>query len=226
MTLKLGTGNKRSDATRMALIGAATEVFARSGFEAVGTRDIATTAGVHPALIGYHFGGKEGLYLAVFGHLADSMEQRIGPALSVIDQAMGVPGTPHEVSARCLELLGHLCEAMLATLADEASGPWGPLMMREQQAPTAAFDLVYERFMKRVLDIMTRLAKTIDPGRSEESVRLAVVGLMGQMMVFRVARAGALRHLGWKQLGKKELSKVQAAFRENLARLLTCPPPK
>lgn len=211
--------NARSDATRSALISAATEVFARSGFEAVGTRDIAAAADVHPALIGYHFGGKDGLYLAVFEHMADSMEQRIGPMLVAIDEMLCSDGPPAAVSHRSLALLCQLCDGMLAMLADEASGPWGPLMMREQQVPSAAFDLIYERFMKRVLHAMTRLVLAADPTRTEQAARLMVVSLMGQMMVFRVARAGVMRHLSWRRMGPVQLAQAQAMLRENVQRL-------
>lgn len=212
-------GQARSDATRMALITAATEVFARMGFEAVGTREIAATAGVHPALIGYHFGGKEGLYLAVFEHIASAMEQRVGPALDGVDAALGGTAGSSSASAQGLAMLCQLCDAMIATLADEASGPWGPLMLREQQAPTPAFDLIYERFMKRMLGSMTRLICAIDPGRSEAAARMTVVTIMGQIMVFRVARAGVMRHLGWRKLGASQLAQAQEAIRENIRRL-------
>lgn len=213
------TGQGRSDATRAALLAAATQVFARGGYEAVSTREIAAAANVHPALIGYHFGSKEGLYLAVFQHLADSMEQRIGPALGLIDQALAQDNGAAPLPERALALLGRLCDAMLASLADEASGPWGALMMREQQAPTPAFDLVYERLMKRVLGAMVRLVQTADPTRSDADARLTVVSLMGQMMVFRVARAGVLRVLGWREIGEAELAQAQAAIRAHVRRL-------
>lgn len=211
--------NIRSEGTRSALIAAAMEAFALSGYEAASTRQIASAADAHPGLIGYHFGSKEGLYLAVFEHIASTMQQRIGPALAGIDQALTSPGKPAEAATRSLALLGALCDAMVATLADQDMGPWGALMMREQQTPTAAFDLIYERFMRRVLDTMTRLVRAVDPARDEPAARLIVVALMGQMMVFRVARAGAMRHLGWQDIGPDELSQIQAMLRDNLSRL-------
>lgn len=224
MPSKFLTDNPRSDATRSALISAATEVFARSGFESVGTRDIAKAAGVNPALIGYHFGSKEGLYVAVFEHMAAALDERIGPALARVEHILESPGTAAEVAQRSLELLGQLSEAMLATLADEASGPWGPLMLREQQAPSPAFDLIYERFMKRMLGTMTRLVLAADSTRTESEARLTVVSLMGQMMVFRVARAGVMRHLGWRRMGPTQLAQAQALLRGNLLRLCSALP--
>ena len=56
----------RGNASRDALIRAGLRVFSRIGFDAARTRDIAVEAGVNQALIAYHFGGKRGLYLAIF----------------------------------------------------------------------------------------------------------------------------------------------------------------
>jgi TetR/AcrR family transcriptional regulator len=51
--------------TRAALLEAALEEFAAKGYAGARVRDIAARAGVGKDLITYHFGSKEGLYLAV-----------------------------------------------------------------------------------------------------------------------------------------------------------------
>ena len=101
--------NARSAQTREALLDAALEIFGRDGFHAASTRAIAEEAGVNQALIAYHFGGKVGLYLAVFESIAESMEQHVGPLLAAtraeIDELDG--GTPAGRRA-CLEYLDRL----------------------------------------------------------------------------------------------------------------------
>ncbi|HVO16630.1 MAG TPA: TetR family transcriptional regulator [Alphaproteobacteria bacterium] len=52
-------------------MNAAEALFAERGVEAVSIRDIAAAAGVNSALIAYHFGGKEELFLAVYRAVAD-----------------------------------------------------------------------------------------------------------------------------------------------------------
>ena len=54
-----------ADRTRAALLDAALEEFAAKGFAGARVRDIAQRAGVGKDLVAYHFGGKDGLYLAV-----------------------------------------------------------------------------------------------------------------------------------------------------------------
>jgi len=51
-----------AEATREALMDAATELFAARGFDGTRVEQIAEIAGVNKALISYHFGGKAGLY--------------------------------------------------------------------------------------------------------------------------------------------------------------------
>ena len=54
-----------ADRTRAALLDAALEEFAAKGFVGAWVRDIAQRAGVSKDLVAYHFGSKDGLYLAV-----------------------------------------------------------------------------------------------------------------------------------------------------------------
>jgi AcrR family transcriptional regulator len=49
--------------TRRRLLAAALVVFAEKGFDGAGIRDIAERAKVNSAMVQYHFGGKEGIYI-------------------------------------------------------------------------------------------------------------------------------------------------------------------
>jgi len=55
-----------SDSSKEKLIRSAELLFAESGFDGVSVRDIANAAGVNSALVGYYFGGKEGLLSEVY----------------------------------------------------------------------------------------------------------------------------------------------------------------
>jgi AcrR family transcriptional regulator len=58
---------RKTDAerSRRRLLDAALDEFSEKGFAGARVRDIADRAGVNKQLVNYHFGGKEGLYLAV-----------------------------------------------------------------------------------------------------------------------------------------------------------------
>lgn len=55
---------RKSEATRAAILAAAREQFAASGFQATTVRGVAAAAGIDPALVMRYFGNKEGLFAA------------------------------------------------------------------------------------------------------------------------------------------------------------------
>ncbi len=64
------------DATKVRLLHAAGEEFARVGFQAASIRAICEAAGANVSAVKYHFGSKEQLYLAVWEAAAAEMVSR------------------------------------------------------------------------------------------------------------------------------------------------------
>ena len=67
---------RQAEATRRALIEAATAVFAEHGFAAGSIRAITRKAKANQAAITYHFGGKEGLYAEVLRSAVAALGER------------------------------------------------------------------------------------------------------------------------------------------------------
>lgn len=208
----------RGDDTRQALIAAAQSAFAARGFDAVSLREIAEGSGINPALVGYHFGHKEGLYLAVFEHIVAQLRERVGARVEGVEALLAAPRKASR--QQLLEVMGALTDNMLVLLASDDSADWARLIVREQLAPSAAFEVLYEGFMGRVLRLLTALCRRLRPHDDETTSRLIVATLLGQLMVFRVARTGVLRHMQWRRIGAAELAAVQARVRANFAALL------
>lgn len=204
----------RGDATREALIRAATRIFARDGYHAASTRAIARAARVNQALIGYHFKGKAGLYLAVFRSIADAIGRAAGPALDAIEARLAAqePLAPDEA----LALASRLTDTMATTIAAQATAEWAALVLREQQSPTRAFEMLYERFMKRVLGVLTRLARVLRPDDDEQTLKMRAIGVVGLVIVYRTSHAAVLRHLGWKEIDAAALERLRAEVRASV----------
>lgn len=73
----------RSDGleTRARVLAAATEVFARDGFEGASLRQIAETAGIDIATLKYHVGNKAALFTEVYQDGYTHFQQSLGPLL-------------------------------------------------------------------------------------------------------------------------------------------------
>jgi len=217
------TSSPRGEASRDALLAAATLAFARDGFHAVGTRAIAQAAGVNQALIGYHFGDKQGMYLAVFDNIARQILARMGGFADVVErhlEAVPAQALTRRTRADERDLLFRLLNAATEMFAGEASAPWAQLILREQQAPTEAFERLYQAFFGRLLRLLTGLLARQRPDWPETEVKLAVMSVMGQILVLRASRAGVLRHMGWTQIGPAELAAVQGRLRANVTAML------
>jgi hypothetical protein len=114
-------------------------------------------------------------------------------------------------------------EAFAVIVRDE-SKLWAQLIVREQCEPTEAFAVIYEGFMERMLGLLTRLVMSARGGGSEQDARLLVLTILGEMLVFRVGREGALRQLGWPVIGENEIATVQAHLRKSIVAQLSSPP--
>ena len=218
------TSLTRAAGTREALIAAALKIFGRDGYHAAGTRVIAREARVNQALIAYHFGGKQGLYLATFEHIATQVMSRQHAAVASIEAVLALPDDTADVGERQERYLPPLLryiDGLAAMLTTRESTAWAQLILREQQAPTAAFAKLYDGFMGRVMELLARLLQRLHG--TDADMRLQVVTCVGQALVFRAARAAVLRLMGWKEIGDAERAAIQRQIRENLIAPLTGP---
>jgi AcrR family transcriptional regulator len=191
--------------TRNQLIEAGLDVFGRLGFEGASTREIARAAGANLAAIVYHFGGKEALHIAVAEHVAAGMAARIGTTITAINNPASTAdaGAARDALRR---LVGTLVDVLLGTAEAER---WARFIAREQMQPTAAFDVIY-RVMSGAAEVATRLAAVALGRPADAEVRLRVLTIMGQVLVFRVAHALVLRRMQWREIGDAERSAIKA----------------
>jgi TetR/AcrR family transcriptional regulator, regulator of cefoperazone and chloramphenicol sensitivity len=190
------------------LIEVAIEQFGRQGLDAVGTRAIADAAGVQMSAITYHFGGKEGLYLACARHIVAQISERVDRILAFAGSKSTDTGDVGGARAAILAIMGGLATVMMR---DEIA-PLARFVVREQMNPSPAFDILYEGYMCRMLDQMGRLLQRVAGGTlSNEELRVRSVALMGQALVLRFGRAALMRATGWKAVGEQETMAARSA---------------
>jgi len=204
----------RGDQTRDGLVIAAIDVFARYGFDGASTRSISQLANVNQALIGYHFGGKHGLYLAVFEHIAAQLQIPMAPVEADISRQLTALADAGRVEPKAaVELILELFDRFIELFGDESSSPWVSLVLREQQNPTEAFHLFYDQFLGRILSLTTRLvASAANLEQESEACRIRTLMVVGQALIFRIARGSTQRHLGWNTLTAANITAIKAQF--------------
>ena len=174
-------------AMRTCLVQAAIAEFGEHGFAAVGTRRIAEMCDTAMSSITYHFGSKEGLYLAAADHIAESISAFIGPAV----EAIRIDGCPSRAAAT--EALVGLLDRFAQMMLDERSGHWVQFIIREQHHPSEAFDRLFEGAMRPVLNTAVALIRRARPDLDEKRARATAILLWSQAVILRSARASVGR---------------------------------
>ena len=180
-------------------------------------------AGVNQALIGYHFGGKPGLYLAVFDRITRRVGLYLDPVAQTIEQQFAeIVASGDRQAANCVGFVHRLTDALVATFSAPESAAWARLILREQQNPSEAFDRLYGGTIGRMLSLIDASdsadARATDPNDVE--TRLMTQTVIGQALVFRSARATVLRQLDWQDIGAAEIVTIQAVIRRNVTAML------
>ncbi|MEU8709125.1 TetR/AcrR family transcriptional regulator [Streptomyces sp. NPDC048565] len=117
----------KGERTRARILGSATDLFSRAGFNAVSLRDIAAHAGITHAGLLHHFPGKEAVLLEVLAQRDRTDAQTVFPDIVR-------PGTPAEASERLRGLIDlvvrnsrtHGMVALYTKLSAEATEPGHP----------------------------------------------------------------------------------------------------
>lgn len=211
---KLGRTDPRSAETKADLVEAAIELFGLIGFEGTSTRAISKAAGTALSAIPYHFKTKHALYLAAAESIAEAVSMRLGPALDAFEGEIYGDALSRK---RAIALLEEVFVPFVLMLASEESETWARFTLREQSAPTEAFEILFAsdigRFFKTVC-YLTAIATNETPGSPASRVR--GMTLVGQALAFRAARALSLRLMQKDSIAASDLSVISATIRENI----------
>lgn len=196
------------------LIATAIDHFGKLGFEGASTRDIAKESGTAMSSITYHFGGKEGLYLAVADHIADRIRDIQGTFIDTLRVQM--PASPAAAIATVQAILERF--AMMMVMPETEA--WARFIMREQSNPTEAFERIYKGVMGNLIGLLLDLIAIARPDLPDARRRAMAVHLFSQTMVLRVARASVGRIMQDETLSGEALQTLLTSQRANVAAML------
>ena len=205
----------KEQAVDRTLIDVAVRQFGAAGFEGASTRAIAAAAGKPMSAITYHFGGKQGLYLAAARHIADMLKDRL--ALVDIEPTAADFGNPDAIRTAFQQLL----DLGVAIATDPEMDDASLFITREQAQPTEAFTIIYEAVMEPLLNRVFLLLRAAGPrDASAEQLRLRATMLVGQILMFRFCRAAVLRFMRWESMADAERAQIMASAQATLRILL------
>jgi TetR/AcrR family transcriptional regulator len=166
------------DSVQGRLMTSAIALFARRGYAATTVREIVEAAGVTKPALYYHFGSKEGIFLAMMGEAVQEFE-------ATATMALGTEGSAEERIVRFLDDMFALILEHLDVMRVLDAIYYGP----PQGAPSFDFQVIHTRF----IEVLGRLVRDgIESGEfragDPDDLTWAIVG------PFEVARGMTLSH--------------------------------
>src|ERR671911_2118031 len=185
-------------ATEKRLLEAAGEIFAEYGYRAATVRQICEKAGANIAAVNYHFGDKEGLYMAVLRSVPDAYAEKF-PA----DR-----GLPPGATAR--QRLAAYIESLLNRVFDEGRPGWHTkIMAREMIEPTRALDtLVADVAVPVHRELAAIVRELLGSKATDNAVRLCTLSILSQCVYYHHARSVLSRLYPEQEYGSQEIAQL------------------
>ena len=195
--------------TRGRLIESALGLFALNGYDAVSTREICHQASSNLGSIKYHFGGKEGLYLAVIEQIVVDMQGFLLPAVAGLTRGVAAAAGDRAVLTRLAS--DYVDRSVHGFLGDPLMRFRLALIMREYAAPTSAFDVIYRDFIEPHHGAVNILVAAVigSPVDAPETI-IRTHALIGQIMVLLIGRPVLLRRLDWDGFSPRRIDQVSS----------------
>jgi TetR/AcrR family transcriptional regulator, regulator of cefoperazone and chloramphenicol sensitivity len=205
-----------------ALIEAAIDLFGRHGFDAVSTRMLSERAGTNLAAIKYHFGSKDQLYRATVMQVVEQLVPRVSLARAAFDQGRALARDDRLLQAR---LVSAIVDGLLETfLRNPEMRRFVPLVLREFCLPSPHFPDFYEALPRRLHELFADIVAMVDGvSADEERTIIRAHALIGQVMVFNIARHILFRRLGWSDYSDEAIASIASEMRPLMLRALNLP---
>jgi AcrR family transcriptional regulator len=172
------------DPTKVRLLEAAGEEFARKGFDSARIRAICDRAEANIAAVNYHFGDKEQLYIEALLEAHHCGGPGDGEDLTFV-------GTPAE------QLRGFINHFLCHVLAIDHPDDWRHLLMlREMLHPTSASDVLIRERIRPRFEELQRILRQFCPAADDRRLNALTFSVIGQCLHYRMARTVTERLIG------------------------------
>jgi AcrR family transcriptional regulator len=165
-----------STATREAILAAARERFADQGYDRTRIRDVATDAGVDPALVHYYFATKDGLFVAAM-QLPFRPAEKLGPLVAqgvdglgerMVRTLLGVWDVPEHRAALLTVVRAGGADAMREFITREivarvATAAAEPSLLRANLVASQVMGLIAARYVARLEPLASLPADEVVP---------------------------------------------------------------
>ncbi|MCU7843000.1 MAG: CerR family C-terminal domain-containing protein [Candidatus Thiodiazotropha sp. (ex Monitilora ramsayi)] len=204
-------------ATQERLLTVALKAFGSRDYDDVSTREIVQAAEANISAISYHFGGKRGLYLATVTYLTEQLKTGMTNRLEEIRQTANDSPPERSAGLICDFLLHFLEHILLGEMGQHAPG----IIFREQNRPTEAYDILYEKLLAPMhFTLASLIARYRKREPSDPEIIIMAHTMIGQTVIFRIGRTTLLRRLNQTAYNRATMEALKRQLRTYYLALL------
>ncbi|ACS80823.1 CerR family C-terminal domain-containing protein [Maridesulfovibrio salexigens] len=213
------TNKARGEETRQKLIEVGLRLFAMNGFNGVSMRNLASEAEVNLATVGYHFGGKQGLYEAVIREIIRFRDE-IMPSLSAVQEQTD-RFKSGEISKE--ELVAWFFRSQMLGVLSDPITIWGIMLInREMAAPSEVYPLLDKEFFEPSIESMNIVLQAALPeGASNTEIMTVGTALIGIVLKFVKSKAFTDR-VGWDEMTPERIEEILEILSRRVVAFICC----
>ena len=184
----------KSDATQAAILAAALTEFGAHSFAAATTRRIADAAGVTLPSIAYHFGGKEGLYVACAHEIVRRFQETTNELIAPIAQLASGPGDPDTARTLIADTLKRVLRLFLDPIGGQTQADFAMRALRERGP---GFAILHDQLWAPGVAGLAQLVAVARGGQAATPAdRTDALLLISSLLAFAMGREVSLELLG------------------------------
>ncbi len=219
--MKQSSKREQSEGTRNALIMTGARLFASKGYHAVSVRELTSEAGVNLATVSYHFGGKAGLYEAIFRYIITRHDEITPSAEEVRKKWAASPDTPQ---GKC-----EVVDWYVSTLVHGLIGPqdhiWACILLtHEITQPSELFPLLEKEFFMPAQDgLLAFVDGALPPGTDKEERIITAQIVINMCLKFLESEQLISKWIGWDEYGEYGINKIATVIGKRIRGMLGLP---
>lgn len=213
------TNKARGEETRQKLVEVGLRLFAMNGFNGVSMRSLASEAEVNLATVGYHFGGKQGLYEAIIREIIAFREEVMPGEEAVQEQLVRLEAG--EITKE--EAVNWFFRAQMHGILSEPTTLWGIMLInREMAAPSESYELLEKEFFVPSIKAMSSLIKAAVPAGTPFTEIMAVgTALVGIVLKFVNPKPFTDR-VGWDEMTPERIEELTEILSRRVVAFVCC----
>ncbi|NDV22531.1 CerR family C-terminal domain-containing protein [Desulfovibrio sp. JC022] len=213
------TNKARGEETREKLIEVGLRLFAMNGFNGVSMRSLASEAEVNLATVGYHFGGKQGLYEAVLKEIIRFRDEFM-PSVDVTQEQVE-RYKAGEISKE--EMVAWFFRSHMEGILADPITIWGIMLInREMAAPSEVYPMLDKEFFEPAINAQNILLEAAMPeGTTHTEIMAVGTAFIGMVLKFVRAKAFTDR-VGWDEMTPERIEELIEILSRRVVAFICC----